>query len=94
MNITIDIMQLITLITCIIALATFYFSRKKIAQQEGARMKQQDELQKKVDELEKSLEMIKNDAHKNEIAYARIDERLGNLEEMIREIKQKMDEKK
>ena len=52
MNVTVNLIDLAAIVACLITISTFYFGRKKSAQEEGARMTDIKKMQEQIAAME------------------------------------------
>ena len=55
MNVTVNLIDLAAIVACLITIATFYFGRKKSAQEEGARMIDIKKMQEQIAAMEAEI---------------------------------------
>jgi len=91
MNVTVNLIDLAAIVACLITIATFYFGRKKSAQEEGARMTDIKKMQEQIAAMEAEIVEFRRNEHMTEVAMAKISERLDYLKEAIDDIKLKVD---
>ena len=91
MNVTVNLIDLAAIVACSITIATFYFGRKKSAQEEGARMTDIKKMQEQIAAMEAEIVEFRRNEHLSEVAMAKISERLDYLKEAIDDIKLKVD---